>query len=406
VRGRAVPGNRWDLLDGAVPQHPPSVTVVVPHYRQPAQLARTLRALQTQTYPAERMQIIVADDGSPEHPRIPAGVSLVRQADDGFRLAAVRNLGASLATGEILVFLDADTTPEPAFIAELTRLPSLAPDCVAVGRRGHADFTGMPMDAAVSQARRLPEPRWLADAYAASGNLLEADDRSYRFMIGALLACSREFFSEVGGFDESFTAYGGEDWEWAYRAWLRGALFAHVPSAVAWHDGPDASARGISDETKEKEALRLAHLVPVPGSRPHGLPTEKIDVMVVPPPPPCSAAQRFMSLDAAVAALPGSAPWTEDWSRTDRVRIRVELLQPVLLGEALRDAVERLERNGWGRATLHDGETDVARVVSTRAEARSTRWNRDDLFDAVRVDVTGVRTVGPRPDLERYLGGW
>ena len=57
-------------------------------------------------------------------------------------------------------------------------------------------------------------------ARAAVGDVLvflDADDRSYRYVLGALLACSRRLFEKVGGFDESFTAYGGQDWEWAYR---------------------------------------------------------------------------------------------------------------------------------------------------------------------------------------------
>ena len=42
--------------------------------------------------------------------------------------------------------------------------------------------------------------------------------------LSLLLLLAVEFFGEVGGFDESFTEYGGEDWEWAHRAWQAGAL--------------------------------------------------------------------------------------------------------------------------------------------------------------------------------------
>jgi hypothetical protein len=43
--GWAIPGNRWDLLDGVIADPPPSVSVVVVHYDQPRQLERTLHAL-------------------------------------------------------------------------------------------------------------------------------------------------------------------------------------------------------------------------------------------------------------------------------------------------------------------------------------------------------------------------
>ena len=114
-RGIALAGNDWSVLDGLRPDTPPLVSVVVAHYRQSDDLARTLAALGGQSHPADRLEIIVADDGSPRPPELFAGIRLVRQADEGFRLAAVRNLGAAAATGDVLVFLDADTVPEPEF---------------------------------------------------------------------------------------------------------------------------------------------------------------------------------------------------------------------------------------------------------------------------------------------------
>jgi GT2 family glycosyltransferase len=239
--GTGIRGNRWDPLDGQAPVALPTVSVVVVHFEQQAELDRTLAALGRQDYPAELLEVIVVDDGSRVAPRVSHGARLLRQPDEGFRLAAARNLGASSATGDILCFLDADTAPEPGYVRAITRLPALAPETVAVGRRRHTRFERLDASAAIELAApgaALEEPQWLADAYARSRDLLESDNRSYRFVIGAVIACSRWFFDEVGGFDESFTQYGGEDWEWAHRAWVGGAVFAHVADAVAWHNGP------------------------------------------------------------------------------------------------------------------------------------------------------------------------
>jgi len=404
VNGRAVPGNRWDLLPGW-PDEPPRVSVVVAHYRQPDQLARTLAALRAQDHPRDRLEVIVADDGSPEPPTVPPGVRLVRQSDEGFRLAAARNLGAAAASGDILVFLDADTVPEPSFVRQLTRLPALSPDVVAVGRRRHADFADIPLDAHPARARVLPEPRWLAEAYRASRDLLDADDRSYRHVIGAVVACSRAFFDETGGFDESFTEYGGEDWEWAYRAWLLGGVFAHVPTAVAWHDGPDAAGRGDL-AGKNAEALRLADLIPVAGSRPRGRASDRIDVLVTAP-PRAGDAERFVSVDSALAALHGAEAETDDARRTDRVRVRVELLRPVLVtGTDLSAAVEHVSSAQLGSLVLtRDGE-DLVRIVSARAEARERRWRRSDLFAREKREAPSLVPIGSDVDVEAYLGGW
>ncbi|WP_158374704.1 glycosyltransferase family 2 protein [Cellulosimicrobium cellulans] len=441
--GRPLPGNRWDLLDGVLPADPPSVSVVVVHYDQQAELDRTLRALARQDHPADRTEVLVVDDGSPVPPRVPDGVRLLRQEDRGFRVAAARNVGAAAATHDVLVFLDADTAPEPGYLRAISRLPALAPDCVAVGRRRHADLAGAPVDAPVEQLgpeRELPEPAWLVDAYRRSRDLLDADDRSYRYVIGAVTACSRALFEEAGGFDEGFSSYGGEDWEWAYRAWLAGAVLAHVPDAVAWHDGPDWSGRdAASRAAKNTEALRLADLVPVPGSRPRGLPSGRADVLVhAPGGDGVSAAQRFVSVDSVLAALPGavaapgaapgSGPVTDPGTLTapgaptdphdpatgdprfDRVRLDVLLDRPLRADPgtgSVAAAVERVAAEGLAELALLGADgAPLLRVVSRRARARERRWRRDDLFPRATAPADGLTPLPDEPDLEAYLGGW
>ncbi|PZU29650.1 MAG: hypothetical protein DI576_14100, partial [Actinomyces sp.] len=57
-------------------------------------------------------------------------------------------------------------------------------------RRRHADLAdvdpGVPIVEA-GPAHELPEPAWLREQYARTGNLLQSDDRSYRFVIGAVM---------------------------------------------------------------------------------------------------------------------------------------------------------------------------------------------------------------------------
>jgi GT2 family glycosyltransferase len=417
TRGRAVPGNSWDLLDGEQPAEPPTISVIVSHYRQPAQLARTLHALQRQDHPANRLELIVADDGSPKMPVVPDGVRLVRQDDAGFRLAAIRNLGVAASTGDVLVFLDADTTPEPSFVRELTRLPAIAPDCIAVGHRRHADLTGAAATDEIERlapTRELAEPEWLAQAYRESRNLLDADDRSYRFVIGAVLACSRRMYEDAGPFDETFTTYGGEDWEWAYRAWVRGAMLAHIPTAVAWHDGPDVSGRSSDLSAKNDEAIRLSDLIPVPGSRGHGTPAAKVDIVVTGPTADATSGQAFVSVDSVLAAIPGAefADAQPDAhsvdERFDRVRLRVEIVHPLLASRAdVNTAIQRVASEQLAELTVVS-ESGVALlcIVSTRAEARNRRWGRDDLFPTSSMIAQTSHSLRDEADVEAYLGGW
>jgi GT2 family glycosyltransferase len=285
-----VPGNRWDLAAGLT-SPPRTVAVVVPYFEQQTDLDRTLAALQRQDHPADLLEVVVADDGSASPPVIHCPelrCTVVRQQNQGFRAAAARNLGVAATSSDIICFLDADTVPEPTYITNLVMLPSVVPDALVVGRRRHAELDGWTPDR-LSQwwsggpgPRELPEPNWLTDGYRETADLLHIDSRSYRYLISSVMCCSRELFDDVGGFDESFVGYGGEDWEFAHRALACGAVLQHARAAVAWHNGPDWGARTVPGRAaaKNAEAMALSRLIPDPDARTHGLRYEVPDVAV------------------------------------------------------------------------------------------------------------------------------
>ncbi len=283
----------------------PRVGVVVVHYEAPRSLDLVLTALADSPVP---LQVVVADDGSatpPDPGPRPYPVRVVTQPDLGFRAAAARNLGARALLEadpdvEALFFLDGDTIPTagyvPALLAALQETAIEAPDrrALVVGRRRYADLAGLTPDEVLAfvaepsrhSERVLPDTAWLDEGYAATELLRTADDRSYRFVISAVLGLTRELWEATGGFDDSFVGYGGEDWDLANRAWLAGADLRHAPNAVAWHDGPDASGRDVeSDEhtrlsTKDLETRRVAEVVTEPGARDPGLLWANPDVVI------------------------------------------------------------------------------------------------------------------------------
>ncbi len=280
----------------------PAVSVVVPWYRDQELLDLLLHRVAAQQGVAGGLEVVVADDGSPRPPDVSAAgdlpVSVVRQEDRGFRAAAARNLGAAAARGRVLVLLDGDTVPEQGYAAALQQA-CLDRPVLAVGRRRHADLRELLHGASRAAAHDpgavpwpppepLEDPRWLADGYAATRDLAEADDTSFRLVISAVMALGRPVWEAVGGFDESLTGYGGEDWDLAWRAWLAGAGLRHVPGAVAWHDGPDLGGRAAEDavelaEVKNAETARLAPRLPHPLVRGRGWVHDRPDVVVVIP---------------------------------------------------------------------------------------------------------------------------
>ncbi|OZC99412.1 hypothetical protein CH275_23090 [Rhodococcus sp. 06-235-1A] len=397
-----VPGNRWDLVPPV--DRNPSVSVVIPYFEQQRRLELVLTALTVQTYPASRIQVIVADDGSPVAPAVEAfrsalDITVIRQSDLGFRAAAARNLGASVAEGEILCFLDADTIPEPGYVAESVSLLSALPDALAVGRRRHADLAGWSADdveewlgGRSAGPPELTEPQWLRDGYSHSRDLLDADRRSYRYIISAVMSCSRELFTEIGGFDESIVGYGGEDWDFAHRAYDAGAVLAHLPRAVAWHDGPEWAERTGGDrERKNLEAMTLASRITDPAARTHGLLYAVPEIVVIVNSEGHTSASLLRTVgsvlrerDCAVwihgtDAAELRRPWGDVDPRvnqgrpsdTGRSHAVVHVRGPVLFGDR---ALRLMLATGADRMTIDVGGTGVVELRTSRSNARAARW--------------------------------
>ncbi|KYH43582.1 glycosyltransferase family 2 protein [Branchiibius sp. NY16-3462-2] len=267
----------------------PLVSVVVPYYNAPQRLERLVAGLRLQTLPTEQFEVIVADDGSPQPPRIEwDGLTgqVVRQPRRGFRAAAARNLGLRTAMGQVVCFLDADLVPARDYLEQM--LHATTPRSVVVGTRRHVDLTDWAGDEVRDWLRgdgqpppQLTDPEWLAQGYRDTDDLRAADDLSFRFVISAVMSVDRQFLCSIGGFDESFVAYGGEDWELAQRCWLAGATLRHLPEAVAWHDGPDIAGRPDDLVTlKNYETAHLATRLTHPAIRGNGLVHAIPDVVI------------------------------------------------------------------------------------------------------------------------------
>ena len=287
----------------------PEVSVVIPYFDDQTRLTVLLLALSQQLGDVS-FEVLIADDGSPEPPIIPPELrfacTVVRQPDTGFRAAAARNLGAGRAAGELLLFLDGDTLPSAGYVQAMTeRLRSMRDGhgALVLGRRRHADFSAVGHDEVLAFLRGageldsapqddteqskiglLGDPRWLLDGYARTDGLRTATDEDFRLVISAVLGVDRKLWQAISGFDESFVGYGGEDWDFGWRAWLAGADWSYQPDAVAWHDGPDAAGRAsdvaAKNAAKNAECLRLAETIPLPSVRGTGLVLEQPEIVI------------------------------------------------------------------------------------------------------------------------------
>ncbi len=265
------------------------VSVVVPYFERADQLDRLLTTLGLQTLDPDRFEVVIADDGSaraPEPGRRPFAVRVVRQPDLGFRAGAARNLGARAAQGEVILFLDQDCVPSPTYLEKVVAATATGWN-LTLGRRRHVDLDGWDerrtalwLSGAGAAPRILDDPKWLVDGYARTDNLARPDERAYQLVISAVLSVGRDLHQHLGGFDEGFTAYGGEDWDYGHRAIVAGAELRHLPDAVVWHDGPDLAGRDQLVSIKNAETLALARRVPDRDVRGEHLVWKQPDIVV------------------------------------------------------------------------------------------------------------------------------
>jgi len=202
------------------------VSVVIPARDEAAGLGRTLAALFAQVPEGIDLEVLVVDDGSTDgtaEVADAAGARVLRLGprDSGGSPGAARNRGAVAATGDPLVFLDADCAPAPDWLAAL--LAAHDDGEVVVG--GSLEVPpGLPATAR-------------CDHYCGSYHVHPERPAGYvPNHTPANLSVRREAFLETGGFAErSPVADGHEELRWQAFLARRGVRIRFEPSAVVFH---------------------------------------------------------------------------------------------------------------------------------------------------------------------------
>jgi glycosyltransferase involved in cell wall biosynthesis len=163
------------------------ISFVVPAYNEERTLGETLRSIHdAATALGEPYELIVADDASTDRTAALAESLRARVVPVSHRkISATRNSGARAASGEVLIFVDADTTVDRAVVGAALRAIREG----AVGGGARIRFDG-------------PLPLY---ARALAGGILSTL-RLTRWAAGCFFFCTREAFEAVGGFDERFYA--------------------------------------------------------------------------------------------------------------------------------------------------------------------------------------------------------
>lgn len=195
------------------------VSIVVPHYDDLDRLDLCLASLAAQALPRERVEIVVADNGSPcgeavLRDRIAGRAALTICRDRG--AGPARNAGVAASRHPLLAFIDSDCVAAPGWLAG------------GVAALARADLVGGRVDVSV----RAPGRRSGAEAFE---QVFAFDNRRYveqlHFSVTANLFTRRAVFDAVGGFRTEVA----EDLDWCRRAVAAGYRLAYADDAAIRH---------------------------------------------------------------------------------------------------------------------------------------------------------------------------
>jgi len=195
----------------------PSVSVIIPVLNNCFQLKENLTALRCQTYPSDKIEIIVVDNGSDEDISecvrdFP--VTLLFRTDLESPYAA-RNTGYAAASGEIIAFTDSNKTPTEEWVSEGVRALL----------QNSADLAGGEILFSLSESAAAAE---VFDAAFFNNNRTLVTNEAAA--VTGNLFIRREVMEDVGTFPDNFRS--GMDVWWTRKAVSKGYKLVFAEQAV------------------------------------------------------------------------------------------------------------------------------------------------------------------------------
>ncbi|MBU0712076.1 glycosyltransferase [bacterium] len=196
--------------------HNPHVSVIVPAYNAARTLTICIDSLLSLNCKNSTLEIIIVDDASTDNTSeilkkyTPYRLVKVVRHTHNCALAAARNTGIKNASGEIIIFLDADMEVPPNFVEE------------------HLKFYHNPQVMGVLSIIKAPvnQPRtkyqrYLYESKRGAVQYNSAAPLPFSVFLFNCTSVRKDALDKVGLFDGKITKYGGEDTEFAYRLWQK-----------------------------------------------------------------------------------------------------------------------------------------------------------------------------------------
>jgi len=171
------------------------LSIIIPAYNEENYLPATLDAINASK--TDGCEVIVVDNQSTDATRDIAVARGAKVATETERnIGKVRNTGADAASGDVLVFIDADSIVRPGIFEKIIEAAS---DQRCFGGSAAVEYEPI-------EGRTLV--RWFTKLYPILGEFMKMRG-------GALQFCRADTFRELDGFDT--TIYVGEDIDFGWR---------------------------------------------------------------------------------------------------------------------------------------------------------------------------------------------
>jgi hypothetical protein len=227
-------------VDPLEPPESPTVSVIVPAYAEEGVIGERVRNLKGLSYPREKLEIVVACDGSPDRTAArarEAGADLVLELPRAGKIRA-QDVAVTRARGEIVAFSDANVRWEPDALGALV-----------------APFADPRVGYVCGEVRLLNErgtnQEGLYWRYEMFLRALESRLRSVTGGNGAIYATRRESYLEV-------EPIMGHDLSFPFNMVKRGWLAVYAPGAQA----SEKMVPSIEGEFRRKRRM-MSHTWPI-----------------------------------------------------------------------------------------------------------------------------------------------
>jgi N-acetylglucosaminyl-diphospho-decaprenol L-rhamnosyltransferase len=202
-------------------------------------LERQALAVAAMTAPPDDYVVVSLD---PTPPEVPRARVLHLPVDDGepLPLARARNLGIAEAEADLVACLDVDCLPEPQMLAAYRAAEDRYSGRLLAGPVGRLKPFGgdaptpRQLEASRAAAREGPRP--------VPRDGTTRHESRYELFWSLSFALTKETHERIGGFDEAYVGYGGEDTDYALRAKRAGVRLAWVGGAWAHHQHHEISS--------------------------------------------------------------------------------------------------------------------------------------------------------------------